>query len=640
MKHFYLWSLILLMGFNLIGCSEDNTPSPNNNNGNNDNTEEIIKENIDTINFAVLIDGIEHTECVPRMIFSYGNWTGIEMKSPDNNMEYAVLQFINVTEGQRVLVTFNQNSATFLDYDPLTHTAGNEICSIYEKNDNIYCSIINVNWETNEHTIVSTSSYPLNTEQKRNQSRYMDNYEEEMKAEFYNFLEDLKNKIAKFDKVSIGSTSIVCDIWNKVAIPASQSMIYSDNPEKLKEIEGKLIEGELSSSSFFSVYVTIVKKIKKISQLCYKAYQESLLYKYFYPENSDEYIFPGFSESEMTQSYNYMDRFSSQMDEITNQVYEKADKFDVSITVSNITENSAEIKGDFNIVGGVIGYVSEYGYKYSEVNGTFERTITVESFPNRTVLQDLEPGTTYEVTAYLKSMGMEYKSSPQQFTTESSFELTPNTLSFGEEGGESEIKITLPSDNWKWEIASKPEWCEVMSQSAESFKIKVMPFDDNNKEQRSGTILVKCTSINGNTLEKQIPVEQFIAKNSWDNTSWLFKGDIINKGKGQEISIKTEFVLNVISIENNRYSIRNIEPLTEDISIQLRCNEKNQLIWEYKENISDETSVGYYDFLIVFEMIDANNAKSTITGEAVINDSELGKITSEVNGVLTGTRIK
>lgn len=639
MKHFYLWSLILLMGFNLIGCSEDNTPSPNNNNGNNDNTEEIIKENIDTINFAVLIDGIEHTECVPRMIFSYGNWTGIEMKSPDNNMEYAVLQFINVTEGQRVLVTFNQNSATFLDYDPLTHTAGNEICSIYEKNDNIYCSIINVNWETNEHTIISTSSYPLNTEQKRNKSRYMDNYEEEMKAEFYNFFARIGDGISILGTVLPAPVKMVCDVWTKAAIPASQYMLYSDNPEKLQEISNALLIEE-AIDQILSINISFIPTLKKIYQTCYVGYKTTLLYKYFHPENSDEYIFPGFSESEMTQSYNYMDRFSSQMDEIKNLVYEEADKFDVSITVSNITENSAEIKGDFNIVSGVIGYVSEYGYKYSEVNGTFERTITVESFPNRTVLQDLEPGTTYEVTAYLKSMGMEYKSSPQQFTTESSFELTPNTLSFGEEGGESEIKITLPSDNWKWEIASKPEWCEVISQSAESFKIKVMPFDDNNKEQRSGTILVKCTSINGNTLEKQIPVEQFIAKNSWDNTSWLFKGDIINKGKGQEISIKTEFVLNVISIENNRYSIRNIEPLTEDISIQLRCNEKNQLIWEYKENISDETSVGYYDFLIVFEMIDANNAKSTITGEAVINDSELGKITSEVNGVLTGTRIK
>lgn len=623
MKNLFLWSIVFILGWSLARCGEADKPifdhteeNPGESEGTND-----TETQADTINFLLLNDGVEYSEVIPRMIFTYKGWTGIEL-SDASNQESVSFQFVNQENKDKILVTVDNHSVTFMEYDPISDTAGNEVFTITEINENLRCTQLDFDWETGEYDIVSDSIL-LQTSLSGRQGR---SFEDDIKEDFYEFFSAIGNSLTSVSYFLPVSSQAVCEIWTNVAVPAAQYMLYSDDPEKLEEISnGMFVENGL----VLAVNVTFTGKIKQLLNICYSGFKGIQVYQYF---ADDDYTDEDYTDEGSYGIFSSINNYKSALYQAKTEIEELYDSYRVSIQVSNVTENSATLHGDFTNLDGRMPYISGYGFQYCEDGATIgESDIEASQFPGSITITNLKPGTRYRACAYLKSMGETYYSTIAYFTTKRVFEISPTSLNFEQDGGEQEVKVTLPSDDWTWTIASKPEWCEITSITPESFRVKV----EKNQEitSRHGSITVKAKQSDGTTEEKTLTVEQG-AYSLWDGTSWNFEG-IIKMTGVEDFSIS--FGLTVIDVATNRFTLSGELTGMEKYS-QISCNEKNQLILEYTQKVS---AVGMYSetgLKFVIERTDDMNATATLTGYTNITDPDMGNENYRYNGTFQGTR--
>ena len=243
----------------------------------------------------------------------------------------------------------------------------------------------------------------------------------------------------------------------------------------------------------------------------------------------------------------------------------------------------------------------------------------------------MKPGTRYIARAYLRSMGETYYSTIAYFTTKRVFEISPILLNFEKDGGEKEVKVTLPSEDWTWTIASKPEWCEITSITPESFRVKVE--ENQEASTRNGSITVKAEQSDGTTEEKTLTVEQAFSS-LWDGTSWKFEGIIKIPG---EDDFPANFGLTVIDVANNKFycsgSLTGIEKYS-----QISCNEEGQLVLVYTQKISVAEIYSEVEWKIVIQRTDDVNASATLTVYVNVTDPDTGYSSTRYSGIFHGTR--
>ena len=630
MKNLFLWSIVFILILPFIGCSEEkqqlfdnagnNTEEPGGTGENED-----PEEKTDTINFLLLNDGTDHSEIIPRMIFTCYDWTGIEL-TEQTNLKYTSFQFVNHVNGDKILVVLDRHSITFLEYDPITGVAGNKVYTITATGNDLRCTQSDFNWMTDEYTIISDSIYSGANPLKKSSRSYEDEFAEEIKEEFYEFFDAIGNSITAISDFLPISGQAICEIWTTVAVPMAQYMLYSDDPEKLKEISNGIIVEE---GVVLTVNVTFTEKIRQALNLCYSCFKGAQVYKYFADDN---YTDEDYTEEVSYSMFSSINSYRSKLYQAKTEIGELYESYSVSIQVSNVTEHSVTLYGDFRNLDGNMPYISSYGFQYYEDGSITERfNIEASRFPESVTITNLKPGTRYIARAYLRSMGKTYYSAIEYFTTKRVFEISPTLLNFEKDGGEKEVKVTLPSEEWTWTIVSKPEWCEITSITPESFRVKV---EENQKATtRNGSITVKAEQSDGTTEEKNLTVEQAFSS-LWDGTSWNFEGTIKMPG---EYDFHINFGLTIIDVANNKFYFSGDFTGTEKYN-QISCNEEMQLVLEYTQKISVTEIYSEIKWKIVIQRTDDMNASATMTGYINVTDPDTGYSSTHYSGTFHGTR--
>ena len=587
---------------------------------------ETPKEQNDTINFLLLKNADSYSEIVPRLVFSYKDWIGMELANI-NEEQYTVFCFINLAEGGKSsLVVAGQKSATFMEYNPFLNIIGNELYTVYEKDNKMYSTLLNVeDWETQKYNIVSTSTIENQTQKTKG---YHDTTSEEIKEIYYNFLNRVEDVVSIPGKYVPFSAQIVCGIWSKVAIPASKYMLYSDDPEKLEEIYNEAI---ISEGVDYFINLSLSEKLNYIYDICYNSFR-GIRVKLYLDDDSEDNNFNDEYEKQITiNSLHLISRMSSNMSQMQTEVSNLADKYDVSINIKNVTENSATVYASFRDLEGSMAFISKFGYRYGEVNGS-EHEIIVSDFPNTSTISDLDSGKKYWVTAFIKSLGTEYVSPVAYFTTKMTAEVYPTSLQFTGEGGEKGVSITLPSDDFNWQISSLPEWCKITTKGPKSFFIKASANKSDNS--RTGTVIITITSPSGEIIEKQVTVEQSVNL-SWNNTKWNINGNLnsnVNFGnQSGNQSVALNFGLEIIDVKNNKFRASGDLSGIEKFS-SIKTNDQNMLILEYK--IRDEDINGTITFL--FNRIEQGKIQGNLSGRLTVH-SDGETINGTYHGTFTGT---
>lgn len=500
MKHVFLLVLLSILISVTLSCSSDEPQRGVIENGDQE-------ESCDSIEFMLLTNIEQQSQPIPRLMISYGDWSIVEI-ADRNNPGLITLQFLNKNDKSSVLVVADNERATFVDYDVMNGTVGDIVYVIQNKNDSICGMKLNMNWDTNGYEVIESTIIPNHATSKM-LSRSFQEDNDDIRKLVYDMLSNLENKIS-----IIGLTgNAICEVWTNLVLPIARYQLYSDDPEKLEEIAGDVFSGNLKDY-IINIFLTddiqqalsIVSVLLKNSNLPNLSRIIELINNNIISKVEDP--------QEVLSPFSRTVDFSKQLHKTNTEAFSGYyNKYALSVSVSNVTETTAEVYGTFDELDGIGSYISEYGFRYGIVGGN-AKTEKVSTFPTKLMLTNLQPGTQYWIVSYIRNYGTDFVSPKKYFTTDATFELYPSSLTFEADGGEKAVSVTLPNDDWTWSISSCPSWCEISGEARNSFFVKA----DASSSDREGVIEVTAHSSFGNTVTQSLLVQQLTSQ------SLVYKG--------------------------------------------------------------------------------------------------------------------
>lgn len=603
MKKFLLFVLGTIFAF---ACSSDDDSASNH--------PKKEKETPDTARFVILENPYSYKKTIPRMVFSYKGWSGCEIVD-EQTPEALTLLFFNPDRTEVTSVTATSNSIVFAKKSPSENSIENNIYVVSKNGNRMRESVLEMDWETMQYTVLKTTSREIASSSSKHKSAgYYDDYDD-IRETFFNFYNNLSTEISKLSDFIPGESGrLVCNVWTKLAIPVAKYALYSDDPEKINEIRNEIMEEE-TESFLTDVILTGTPRViynyyKKASSLVgiIKRSEEPI------DETELEYF-----EDEIC----YVKKYSNAARITSYTHYNTPDKYEVRAGVGNVTKNTADAWMSISFLDGNASFISDRGFKYGKVGGG---SSTMSTGDDRIVLNNLEEGTQYWLSAYVRSFGTEYESSRVYFTTEATFAVYPEEITFNAKGGSRGISITLPNKDWTWEISNKPSWCSITGKSKTSFFVDAKE----SKKERSGKITITATNGNGTSLSKTIKVVQ--SDNNWNGTKWNFTGNISSEG----VSSTIKFGIDIKNVEKNEFSCDG--DLSDTTGMSISCDNEGRLIIKQEINVTNKYGYVKGNVKIVITKTTETAAKGNISGHV---DSNLGGVREIFNftGNITGKRI-
>ena len=213
----------------------------------------------------------------------------------------------------------------------------------------------------------------------------------------------------------------------------------------------------------------------------------------------------------------------------------------VDLSVRNITENSAYLKGGFRYGSSLTPVEMGYIFKLSGGPEHIEYDMNFQGI----TLSGLQRATKYTAFAYVKNAFGDRVLSPGVSFWTLGFEAFPNALTFSAEGDTKYVGLCYShEDITGWDITSKPSWCSTTIDDLGLLAITVGA----TKETRSGTIVIKAHSNALGNLTENIELTQ-LGENGWDGTAWMFTGVVTtNDFEGHTTSEEMTLTLMVNSV--------------------------------------------------------------------------------------------
>lgn len=469
----------------LIACSSDSDDSP---------TQEELN-NSTPVNILFLPKAASYDEPTPRMVAEIKGWNIVELTNPDNP-ETMILHFLEQGTKNNHVMILTDSTALITTCSSSNFSPSRKAILAALTSDGMKAAICSVNWNSGTFSIESETT--------------IDNFS--TRAAGYHDLDFAKESMFKMlDKLGerIGSlndwagflgteSSVIADVWTNLVIPVAKYQLYSDEPEKLGEIEGEYIKSNaeglvvnLMPSSLQRAWYGAHLATNYITDLW--PYVESKIPEKEIPDyttdNSLHYWVRNLSD---------IARWSVPLQE----TYEKI-KPKYIVTISgpyNITETEATVEGSFELnEGNAVGIVN-MGYIVTFPSG-YERTVDAWYLPETTI-KDLQPGTRYKVCAFVKTPFERYCSEAKEFVTDGLLEISPTELAFESTGGSKGVVVTV-GNRMTWDITDKPDWCSITKGNG-TFFVDVR----STEEARSGAITITATLANGKTKTGTVSVSQ------------------------------------------------------------------------------------------------------------------------------------
>ena len=461
------------------------------------------------VEFLVLTDQNKQEQTVlPRLAFSCGDWTGMEIVDNTSESEKVVFQFINRKERANTLVICSANSVCFVENDPRKSLISSDavICTL--TGGLLEVTNASYDWDEGTYTVGSINRYELSAENSDRLSAKGANLPDDERKSLYNMLDRLGTTISVGEYIPAPAQGI-CSVWSHLAIPIAKYELYNMDPDLQNTVRDEIAldEGKSQLVTLLGVdkVVTFYSMVKGLFD--FKKLKD--VYEEYW--NSED-------DAEYDNTVRTLSSFPSWTENMRRMIIlegKQPGRLDFTMSYT-IEENTAVIHADFSAIGSV-GYISDCGLSYG-IEGKTPISKAVDSFPTSLVIENLVAGKKYFVTAFASSFGIKY-SKTISFSIIPTFSVNPTSLLFGPSGGSQGVSVTFPT-GWKWRVSKRPTWC-VVEEGELSFFVDVKSYSGD----RNGIIEVMVSS---QDQEPQTIEIQVVQKNLWDGTVWKMKFELTN----------------------------------------------------------------------------------------------------------------
>ena len=497
--------------------------------------------NNDDVDFFIDVDFLPRTETngevAPRMVLNFNDEVVmVEIRPSADTLMETIL--VLCPDNEAMLVCGNDSLMICAPYDLETYTPSNNVLLVTSRDDDdLLLTQCVMDWNTNTMTPGDMMVLPVDDNTKR--YKHKGGGEDDMRVFFMNrFMKPLALKFEKaesmFSAFGMGRASMVFSTFRYVLTTSAPIILFSDDPELLMEYAEYPVVAGTAQITQKGLLRCLPRTIREIASRILGVV---------------EWFTAGGYDSVNSHSGSNSNNISYRR--VINQAFcgvsagtvvDPDPIFEVFLNVSNITENSAYLKG--RIVYGINHIMPvEMGYVYKISDGP-DHIVEDMNFYGKTV-SGLQKATKYTVYAYAKTLGDLVKSPAVTFWT-LGFDAFPTSLEFPADGDSKPVALLYSeSDVTGWDITSKPSWCSITKDSDKMFTVTV----GKTTESRTGSITVTAHSMALGSLTQNITVSQR-GSNDWDGTSWVFSGPITYNTNGQISVDNYECTLVINSVAN------------------------------------------------------------------------------------------
>lgn len=611
-------ALLYMMFFGAVSCKKDDTPP-------NANEADFF------IDVAFLPESEANGEVAPRLVVNFNDEAAmIELRRPANgsSMESVLLL---CPDNEAMMLCGNDSLMVCAAYDMETYTPSHDVLIVTPIDDNALLLTKGfMNWSTNTLTTNDMMVLPIEGTTKshiiRNGDTDIDGYTRKF---FFNHF--VKPLAEKFDQVEsfcgvFGIQGGIAFTYIKTTITIGlTTILYADDPEGLYDATEYSVTNWTGSVVQDGILNLLPEKYSEVASRFL-----SILSWHDDGGHGEVNDYVGGETDDF--SYTSFWGQSSNAAESAGQIAIHPPAYNVNLNVSNITENSAFLKGRFQYTSSLTPV--EMGY-IVKVNGGPEHTEYDMNFQGIT-LSGLQKATKYTAFAYVKNTFGERVLSPGVSFWTLGFEAFPNSLTFPKEGDTKNVALSYShEDITSWDITSKPSWCTVTKDNLGLLAVTV----GQATEARSGTITITAHSnALGNVMEN-IAVSQNGA-NSWDGTSWSFIGTVTTHngvdGSSSSDEMALTLMVNNVANKNIEFSFAQIlSSLANSYSDNYVINGNGNLVYSASAVYSGEWGSNQINSQVTF----ARTGSTTATANLHYTESvsNVGVIT--MTGSLQGTLI-
>ena len=505
------------------------------------------KDDIDAKGFFIDVDFLPESEtdgeAAPRLVVNFNDEAAmIELRRPSSGTPMETLLLL-CPDNEAMMLCGNDSLMVCAAYDMETYTPSHDVLIVTSLDDNdLLLTKGFMNWNTNTMTTSDMMVLPVDDNSKNRGNR--GDIDGEIRSFFFNKF--VKPLAEKFDKVEsfcgvFGLQGGIAFSYIKTTITTGlTTILYSDDPEGLFDAT----EYSVTSWTGSVVQDGILNLLpEKYSEVASRVLSLLSWHDDGGHGKVNDYV------GEASDGFSYTDFWgqSSNAAESAGVIAIHAPAYHVNLDVSNVTENSAYLKGRFQYTSSLTPV--EMGYIY-KVSGGPERIEQDMNFQGIT-LSGLQKATKYTAFAYVKSAFGERVLSPGISFWTPGFEAFPSSLTFPTEGDTKSVSLSYsPEDITSWDITSKPSWCTTTIDDLGLLAVTV----GESAETRNGTITITAHSNALGSVTENIEVTQIDA-NGWDGTAWVFRGIIAVNGtlhsEPYSSSDEVQFTLNVNNVSNN-----------------------------------------------------------------------------------------
>lgn len=498
---------LLLLCLFVIACSSDSENSP---------TQEELN-NSTPVNILFLPKAASYDEPMPRMVAEIKGWNIVELTNPDNPGTM-ILHFLEQGTKNNHVMILTDSTALITTCPSSNFSPSRKAILAALTSNGMKAALCNVNWSSGTYSIESETTIDNFTTRA---AGYHDL--DFAKESMFKMLDKLGERIESLNNWAgfLGTeSSAIADVWTNFVIPVAKYQLYSDEPEKLGEIEGEYIK-----SNAEGLVVNLMPS--SVQRAWYGAHLATSYITDLWPYVESKIPEKEIPDYTTDNSLHYWVRNLSDIDRRSVPLQEtyKKTKPKYMVTISepcNVTETEATVSGRFSLNDGNEVGIIKMGYAVILPSGV-ERTIDAWELPETTI-KDLQPGTKYKVYAFVKTPFERHCSEAKEFVTDGFLEISPTDLSFESKGGSRGVVVTV-GNRMTWDITNKPDWCSITKGNG-TFFVDVK----STEESRSGTITITATLANGKTKTGTVNVvqerEQAII---WGAYSVMFSGKIVTK---------------------------------------------------------------------------------------------------------------
>lgn len=518
-------TLLCMMLFGAVSCKKDGTLDP------------------DKADFFIDVDFLPETETngevAPRLMANFNDeMVMIELRPNADTLIETVLFLCQ--DHEAYMMCGNKELMVLAPYDLETNTPSRDVLLVTPIDDDALVLTKGfMDWNTN--TMVTGDMMVLPIDDNFKSYGKSGGTDGEIREFFFNHL--VKPLAKSFEKVEgycgfFGSRAkLVFSYIRITTVTGLTNILYSDDPAELASHMEQVITTETASGVQSGVLNSFPRKYHEMASKIIAARE-------WYRDDGHGKVnnYEGGVGGNNVFHYGSLYHRAYNMTKISTPAV-PSPPFIVNLNVENVTENSAYLKGSYRNTSNITPV--RMGYIIRESDG-FEHTQQDMNF-NGVNVMGLQKATKYTAFAYVQSMGNRVLSPGVPLWT-LGFEASPSSLTFPAEGDTQSVDLSYsPEDITRWDITSKPSWCNITKNGDRTFSVKV----GKSKEMRSGTITVTGYSNALGNVTWDVTVTQLSA-NGWDGTAWLFTGTLTtNYPDSDPVTEETALTLVVNSVSNN-----------------------------------------------------------------------------------------